>query len=355
MQGIYTPNDSFDFSSLVLSKPSAISGGNYFIRFSYKENPLYIQPPKSKTKQGILKAGKRNYCDLLFSKEHDGFVQWMENLEQYCQKEIFEHRDDWFDGEMELHDVENYFTSPLKSYKSGKCYLVRVNITPVLGKPALKLYDEQENEVEMDSINENTFVMTILELQGIKCSAKSFQIEIEMKQLLVLKDHENMFEKCILIKETTKDIKPSMQSSVKEGIKSLEQKDSSSSPPPSSTTPLPSQSGAVPPPPLQLASGIEEFDFHLDELPTTETVQLRERKEVYFEIYRQAIQKAKLAREMAITAFLEAKQIKNTYMIQQLDSDESDLDEDTFFRAKTPEEDEDDEEDDEEDDDHRYE
>jgi hypothetical protein len=69
----------------------------------------------------------------------------------------------------------------------------------------------------------------------------------------------------------------------------------------------------------------------LEELPKEETFQLKQRKEVYYEIYRQAVKKAKLAREMAVSAYLEAKQIKNTYMIEDLeDSDESDLEDDAF-------------------------
>ena len=39
-------------------------------------------------------------------------------------------------------------------------------------------------------------IMTILEIQGIKCSSRSFQIEIELKQMMVLKQFD-IFEKCL--------------------------------------------------------------------------------------------------------------------------------------------------------------
>ena len=58
-------------------------------------------------------------------------------------------------------------------------------------------YDEDENEIDFETITDDTGVMTILEVQGIKCSSKSFQIEIEMKQLMVLRT-ANIFEKCII-------------------------------------------------------------------------------------------------------------------------------------------------------------
>jgi hypothetical protein len=43
-------------------------------------------------------------------------------------------------------------------------------------------------------------------------------------------------------------------------------------------------------------------------------------------MYREARRKAKIARDLALSAYLEAKRIKNTYMLNDIeDSDESDL------------------------------
>jgi len=350
MQGIYEANDQFDFSKLVLSKPVAMTGGNYFIRFSYLENPLYIQPPKSTTKQGILKAGKRHFSDLMFSNEHEQYTHWMENLETHCQGKIFENRQQWFDGDMELHDIENYFTPPLKSYKSGKYYLVRVNISSVLGKPVLKIYDENEKDVDMESIHDKTNIMTILEIQGVKCSAKSFQIEIELKQMMVLKP-TNLFEKCLLRagSATTKDLEETVVPLEKEKIperqvaqtipipkeeevhtkekKNIEYVIEDKKPVVAEESKTDTLEEIFP----KSQNEIEEIEFDLDELTQEDTIQIKKRKDVYYEIYKQAVKKAKMAREMAVSAYLEAKQIKNTYMIQDInDSDESDLEDDDF-------------------------
>jgi hypothetical protein len=198
MEGIYETNSDFDFSKLTLTTPTVMSGGNYFIKYLINGSPLYIQPPKCKTKGGIAKGGKRTYCDLLFTNENENFIRWMEDLENYTCKYIFNNREKWFETDMELHDIENYFTSPLKIYKSGKFYLARTNITTRLGKISLKIYDESEEPVDTESIGENTNVVTIIEVQGIKCSARSFQIELEVKQMMVVKSNDELFEKCLL-------------------------------------------------------------------------------------------------------------------------------------------------------------
>jgi hypothetical protein len=58
-----------------------------------------------------------------------------------------------------------------------------------------------------------------------------------------------------------------------------------------------------------------------------ETITLKKPNQVYYEIYKAARNKAKEAKKQAVIAFLEAKNIKKTYMLEDLDdSENSDLD-----------------------------
>jgi hypothetical protein len=195
MDKIYETNSNFNFDHLMLSKPIS-QNGMYFIKYSINDFPLYIRPPKSTIKQ-IIKNTKKTNCDLVFSQENESFIQWMENLENHSQQIMFKNKDLWFESSLELEDIENSFTSPIKSYKSGKFYIVRTNITQRLGKMNIKIYNEDENDILLGDISENMNVMTILEVQGVKCSSKSFQIEIELKQMMVLNTFD-LFDKCIL-------------------------------------------------------------------------------------------------------------------------------------------------------------
>jgi hypothetical protein len=378
MEGIYQTNDSFNFDKLVLAKPTQIPGGNYFIKLLMNDNSLYIQPPKCKLKQGISKAGKRMFADLMFTNDNDQFIRWMENLENHCHNSIFKNREQWFDGDLEMTDIENYFTSPLKVYKSGKYYIIRTNITTALGKSILKIYDENENEVDMDNINENMNIMTILEIQGIKCSARSFQIEIELKQMLVL-NPVNIFDKCLLTKKTNevinsnsikieekenndlektennievdsllnnvihdnnndnnnndndittnsnddKEVIMKSDEVIDEIVNSeentLEQKEQE--------TIENNEVKITETTENKISNGLEEVSIPLEDLSEDDKVQLKQRNEVYYEMYREARRKAKIARNLALSSYLEAKRIKNTYMLDDLkDSDDSDLD-----------------------------
>jgi len=367
MQNIFDTTDNFDFEKLSLSKPISIPGGNFFIKFSINNSNLYIQPPKCKTKQGIIKAGKRIYSDLMFTNENDQFIRWMENLENHCQEYIYKNKEEWFEGDLELHDIENYFTSPMKLYKSGKYYTLRTNVSTVLGKPVLKIYDEDENELDIEKINDDMDIMTILEIQGIKCSARSFQIEIEIKQMMTLKP-VNLFEKCIIKPKVTQpkiddnlEKEPEIILSEREHENAIVEREPENAvlerEPDNINdeikidtsdimndanvneehidTPLdkePIINDVVEKPVIIDNNEMQEVNFNLEELPENETIQIKKRNDVYYEMYREARRKAKIARDLALSSYLEAKQIKNTYMLDDIkDSDDSDEEFQEFY------------------------
>ena len=383
MEGIYETNSAFPFDKLVLSKPVASSGGNYFIKFKIADNPLYIQSPKCSMKQGISKAGKRFFCDLMFSQENEDFIHWMEKLEEFSQKYIYEHRTQWFETDIEMHDIENSFAPSMKVYKSGKYYLVRSHVPTVLGKCVLKIYDEYENELNYENIPENANVITILEIQGIKCSARSFQIEIEMKQMLVLKplvifeksvfgkkpmlaemDASSLVEKVTpasqesldeiasssslesleLIKEESlgEIVDPKLQeTSTQESLHESTKSSSIEYVPPTiqesldeKSYPTESLNESSPSSTIELFSrNVDEpyeIDFTLDTLPEDDTFHLKARNDVYYKMYREAKRKAKISRDLALSSYLEAQRIKNTYMLDSIVDSDSDLDEESF-------------------------
>ena len=369
MSTIYNPDNTFSFDKLTLAKPILTTGGNYFIRCVINNAPLYIQPPKCKTKQGIISTGKKIYTDMMFSNMNYEFIQWIETLENTCQQHIYNNRENWFDGDMELHEIENYFTSTLKTYKSGKYYLIRSGIPSSLGKPIIKIYDENELQVNINDINDDTDIMNILEIKGIKCSAKSFQIEIELKQILVLKP-DNLFDSFLLkgvqttsnnssgktietvdepvtvetvdepvtvetvddpvivetvddpvIVETVDD--PVIMETVDDPV-IMETVDEPNLIENENIEKINNQTSEEPIY-LEKKNTLEEVQLNLEEI--TDTIEIKERNDLYYQMYREAKKKGKIARDLALSSFLEAKRIKKTYMLQDIsDSEESDLD-----------------------------
>jgi hypothetical protein len=360
MDNIIEPNETFDFSNLSLAHPVGIQGGAYFTKIEYNKKPLYIQTTKSQTRQGFVKTGKKYYCDLMFDKNSEKLIHWFENLEEKCQKLIFDRRDTWFQNSLEESDIETAFNSTIRIYKSGKYYLLRTSIKNEHNNlPLITIYNEKETYLTMSDISNENYIISILEIQGIKFTSRNFQIEIELKQIMVL-DNEPLFDSCLIktnkqniqhiderilendnlkinelnkqlfknnitIKENdleelkkVNDLEELEQINILEETE-LEQKEKNDS--------------------LELV--FEDLNEYIEENPdelkevynldislenTLETMQLKKPNQVYFELYKEARNKAKLAKKSAIIAYLEAKNIKKTYMIENINDSDSDFD-----------------------------
>jgi hypothetical protein len=224
-----------------------------------------------------------------------------------------------------------------------------------------KIYNEDETIEPMESVQENTDVLTVLEIQGIKCSPRNFQIEMEIKQMMIMKP-QNLFEKCIF-----KNKNESVNSS--HAVNIVEQHiitDTVSSEEPASQITGSENSDItvdttylekINEPVENIQSGsdehksendnitfeIDEFsvekeempdilevDFDLDKLPENDKIQLKQRNDIYYEMYRDAKRKAKIARDLAVSSYLEAKNIKMSHMLD--DDSDSDFEDDTFFQ-----------------------
>ena len=80
-------------------------------------------------------------------------------------------------------------------------------------------------------------------------------------------------------------------------------------------------------PPIRVKDGIEEITIDYDSTEP-ESINLKKPKDVYYEIYKKAREKAKHCRIAAIEAYLEAKQIKTKYMLFEEEDDSDDLSDD---------------------------
>ena len=397
MENILEPNNHFDFSKLSLAQPIGINGGAYFTKFLYNTQPFYIETPKCLTKQGFIKHGKKIYTELMFDNSDSHFIHWIENLETTCHKLIYENSESWFKDKLELNDIESAFTASLKTYRSGKYYLLRVygKINNLTNNPNVKIYNENETLLTTEDIKLDTNIISIIELQGIKFTNKSFQIEFEIKQMMVL-IVDKLFESCVIKKHKNVYMQQHQQQQQQQQQQQYHQLNNNVTDTFTSIkhTELMEELGKNEDfkeneevedielgkilgkefateitnelklkENIQLAEDVvkdnyieeeikdntfekrenekekekevknidqeentlEEFDIN-DKLNSLETITLKKPNEVYYKIYKEARQKAKQIKKNAINAILEAKNIKNTYMI---DSDsESDVDSD---------------------------
>ena len=373
---ICTIYDDFDFSKVVLTHPESLHSGSFFTKLNVNNNMVYIQTPKCTSKQGVVTtAGKKSYIDLMFSGDDAKFIEFMENLEKHCVEKIYDKKNSWFTNDIDKSDIETAFTSALRSLKAGKHYVLRANISPsknLLKTPTCFVFDESEKQLSIDDIKPENDLITVLEIQGIKFTPRSFQFEIIIRQTLIMAN-KPVFQSCVIKKnistssnaveyllpnnntpheiqntsnENSKDV---VKEDVKSGTYIVDLKENiSSSQTKIQPVPVPASASI-----LSLTSNklvintktdkqkediediediknietnesIKELTEADLEIKDDESMKLKKPNDIYYEVYRAAKDKARAARKLAFDAYLEVKKIKKTYMLDDSDSDFSD-------------------------------
>jgi hypothetical protein len=369
---IYEICENFDFGSLKLENPTLLNANIYFSKLNTNPNKnFYIQLPKCKTKQGIIQANTKCFCDLEFNSSDKLIVEFFENLENYFIKEICNNKSLWFydSANISNDDINDFISPVMRSYKGGKKFLIKANIK----QEKINLYDENEKKLTLADYDSNNEIIPLLNINGIRFSKSSFIIDIILVQFMVLYPSDTL-ENQLLIKINKKK-EPTLESSNKEKVDDENSKININFQPVKlvedevETKELKDQAEAVTKELKDQAEAVTKelkedseakelkedneakelketssFKYLMNNLESNETLdddyaleitdldvitenseplELKSHESIYLEIYKKAKQKAKEIRRNAVEAFLEAKNIKLKYNLTNIVNDSS--------------------------------
>jgi hypothetical protein len=355
---IYEICENFNFSTLKLENPTLLNANIYFSKLNSNLNKnFYIQLPKCRTKQGIIQANNKCFCDLEFNSSDRLIVEFFENLENYFIKEICNNKSLWFyDSENISNDDINDFINPImRSYKGGKKFLIKANIK----QEKINLYDENEKKLTLADYDNNNEIIPLLNINGIRFSKSSFIIDVILVQFMVLYPCDSL-ENQILIKINKKKEDPLENNNAENNKHTLltsrpdltqaqelmqdtelmrEQELTQAQDPELAQTQELTQAQDP-----ELAQDTNSFKYLMNNLEKKQAIdddceleitnldvitensapiEIKSHESIYLEIYKKAKQKAKEIRRNAVEAFLEAKNIKIKYNLTNIANDSS--------------------------------
>ena len=208
-------------------------------------------------------------------------------------------------------------------------------------------------------INEEDIeIIPLVEIQGVKFSSKNFQLEISLRQVMIIKK-KKIFENCLIklnkkeaiIEESNnleappRDVEEDVsnveeEKSINEEISinhensvdtmntNLENSNEENSI--VETDEICETQADTETPIEESKNQIDLQEVSIDTIEETEPIVLKKPSDVYYEMWRNAREKAKIARKEALAAYLEAKQIKENFMLDGLDTDTEDENEEEY-------------------------
>ena len=416
----FEANKEFPFEKMVLGQPQAMQGGgSYFTKLTIDNKPILMQLPKCNMKNGIVKTKRITYCDLMYEKSNfdEKLSEWVESLEETCQNLIDTKKHLWFSNDLTKDDLETMMSSLVRLYKSGSKALMRtyIDVSRRNGNLKCHIYDENERIVDSATITDKTLMIPLIQIEGIKFTSRSFDVELKLIQIMVLEEKEEVaFNKSCMIKRRSpipmENLKlekslendnltvstdnseveieeNSVKSEISENNSKHEDEDNNKT-----EIELKSENSITLENVQEETSGkkdsilgnedLEEVELLIDNLDdavvidseensvednedkvsslteeslpdleeitlevkdelspklgiqevelnikdNAEPIILKRPNEVYYEIYKAAREKAKHMRKVALEAYLEAKQIKTKYMLEDLDDSDEEFD-----------------------------
>ena len=379
---VLNPKEPLDSSKITLGNPTPVQGGSYFTKIKIGDDQLYAQMPKCLTKKGIVHTEKNDYCDLMYERSNEELIDWIESIESCCQELIDKKKHVWFHTELSRDDINTMMSPICRMYRSGKNILIRVNIESSKhnGQAKCIAYNEDETLVEINSLQQEQNIIPLIRIDGIKFTARSFEISIYLHQFMILNKEEDLEanKKCMISLDYQKDnimgtelltavdpnkveSKITFEDSEKMSDSTLSKKQEELNS--EKHTSLGENSTVVE------SSSITEENVHsetnestvnqqqdncddknvgdnentnndtndpddvaeieeisLDVSNNNDSIQLKKSSEVYYEIYKDAKKKARAMREAALKAYLEAEKIKMKFSLDDICDDESDFD-----------------------------
>ena len=362
---IVSATSAFDFKAISLADPHPLNGhaGFYFTQLGVgpENKPLYLQLPECVTKQGMVNIKNTKYLDLMFERsQHDALMTWIEKLEYTCQDIIDTKKELWFQTELTRDDIETMMTQATRLYQSGKFILMRVFIETLKGLNTCIAYNENEIGVDLDTLEANKPIIPLIQIEGVKFSARSFEIALKLTQVMVIGKTEKKTS-CLIKRpgvvkpndeqgvspphDDAKLVAPIVQAPIIQEPITIATPIIATpiqEPQPMQVLapqPMPMPVPALEPQPLaksleqisantstttSTSNGLEDISIQFGSTLGSDTINLKNPNEVYYEIYRKAREKAKEWRLKAIESYLEAKEIKTKYMLFDMDdSDDS--------------------------------
>ena len=272
----------------------------------------------------------------------------------------------WFHQEIQKDDIETMLSPVFRLYKSGQKLLIRtsIDVSKETNLAKCVAYDENEVKIDLELINnENTLIPLVL-IEGIRFSSKSFELDIKLSQLMILEDKPVYTDMCLIKKSNVSnnistEIKEKCEESIEDKTDIVESNTNTEqllSENREEYTELAVNNEEVKkeenielavdneevktvqennkekeeqkeleenedPLDNNMMDGIEEIQIKITD---DEPIILKRPNEVYYEIYKAARKKAKHMRRIAVEAYLEAKNIKTKYALDEMDESEDD-------------------------------
>jgi hypothetical protein len=170
--------DILDYKTLTLNNivyedPKKIKGGSYISEMKYvtelgEKKPIIIQTPRLISMQGISKMDTRCHIELDFDKDHWPFYEFITDLDDHNIVIVEKYSDTWFKQKFPMDVVEEFYKSPVKLGRGKNPPKLKLRIPITQGELGCEIYDSNKHPIDYTTIGEESKIISVLHLIGLR-------------------------------------------------------------------------------------------------------------------------------------------------------------------------------------------
>ena len=189
-------HEDIDVNEINFSKPEKI-GTSYFGSISYgtELKPLYVQTPRLKSLINLcdLQDKKNPHIDVEVPNGNYDIYDFFLNLDDSCIKTTYKKSQEWFGKELPLESVDDMFKRTTKPFKKNQNPVMRFKLPVVKNKIQCGVYNQQRVFLDMNDIKENSEVILVLHLRGLKVLKQNFYFDCYVSQIKLFQDKDTKY------------------------------------------------------------------------------------------------------------------------------------------------------------------
>ena len=194
--------DNIDISKINYSKPEKI-GPSYFASMSYGDNlkPLLIQTGKLKCLNAIkeIKDKKNPSLEVEIPKGKFDMYDLFLSLDDQNIKTTVKNAEEWFKKDLPLEVIDDMYKRTTKPFKKDSNPSLKFRLPVIKNEIQCSIYNQQKVFVDLDEVKEDSEVILILHVKGLKILKQYFYCDCYISQIKLFQ--ENNESKYNIIKD----------------------------------------------------------------------------------------------------------------------------------------------------------
>ena len=188
--------EDIDVKDMIYNSPVKI-GSSYYASIGYGENsePLYIQTPKIKSLNDLehIKGKSNPYLEVEIPNGKYDIYDFFLNMDDQNMKTTFKNSKSWFKKELPLEAIDDMYKRTVQPVKKHQNPKLKFRLPVIKNKVVCNVYNQQRVYVDLEDIKEDSDIILILHIRGLKILKQYFYCDCYISQIKVFQPENVKF------------------------------------------------------------------------------------------------------------------------------------------------------------------